>query len=251
MFSAILPKFREIQPNNGAAFKNVTMARKIAWVVVFALAMGYLEAAVVIDLRELYDPEGFRFPLRALSSRDLVVELWREGATLVMLCGLAAIAGRTGVQRLAFFLLAFGVWDLTYYLFLKIFLGWPAHAGEWDILFLLPLPWTGPVLAPVLVAATMILLAARIFRLEKRPARSLRRGAWIWCAAGAMLIVASFCWDPAMHLSGFLPGSPAPYRPSAYPWWLFAIGEVLVLTGIFRWGKRPTAQVPDPGASAS
>jgi hypothetical protein len=34
--------------------------------------------------------------------------------------------------------------------------GWPRTLLDWDILFLLPLPWWGPVLAPVSIALLMI-----------------------------------------------------------------------------------------------
>jgi hypothetical protein len=37
--------------------------KTIIWLAVFSMAMGYLESAVVVYLRKLYYPDGFKFPL--------------------------------------------------------------------------------------------------------------------------------------------------------------------------------------------
>ena len=121
--------------------------RKALWITVYAIAMGVLEAAVVIYLRKLYYPEGFSFPLRMVDTDIAIVELWREVATIVMLGAVGVLAGRTRSERFAWFIYCFGVCDLVYYGFLKVALGWPASPFTWDILFLLPIPWVGPVLA--------------------------------------------------------------------------------------------------------
>ena len=62
------------------------------------------------------------------------------------------IAGRTRTTRLGYTAVAFGVWDICYYLFLKIMCDWPKSLFDWDILFLIPLPWWAPVIAPVSIA---------------------------------------------------------------------------------------------------
>ena len=85
------------------------------------------------------------------------VELWREAATLVMIATLGLLAGRTWRRRAGYAALAFGAWDIFYYVFLRLISGWPRTLLDWDILFLLPLPWWGPVLAPVSIALVMIL----------------------------------------------------------------------------------------------
>ncbi|MEZ4997724.1 MAG: hypothetical protein R2758_09775 [Bacteroidales bacterium] len=87
---------------------------RFIWLAVFATAMGFLEAIVVVYLRELYYPDGFGFPLRLMSS-DLVRADGSGRLPLVMLAGVGIIAGKNGLQRLFYALFAFGVWDIVYY----------------------------------------------------------------------------------------------------------------------------------------
>ncbi|HKK21835.1 MAG TPA: hypothetical protein VJ983_10215, partial [candidate division Zixibacteria bacterium] len=63
-------------------------------VILFAVAFGYLEAAVVTYLRDLYYPEGFQFPVKALPTSRIAIELVREFATLVMVTTVGILAGR-------------------------------------------------------------------------------------------------------------------------------------------------------------
>jgi len=130
------------------------------WLIVatFAVAMAWVEAAVVFYLRTMinrvvpYQPE----PLPAVGNFG-AAELVREMATLVMLATVGMLAGSTWRSRLGYTALAFGIWDIFYYVFLKVLTGWPHTLLEWDVLFLLPLPWWGPVLAPVLISVILIL----------------------------------------------------------------------------------------------
>ncbi len=60
---------------------------------VFALAMGYMEAAIVVYLRQLYYPQGFSFPLaNTMLEPVFVIELGRELATIVILTVAAWLA---------------------------------------------------------------------------------------------------------------------------------------------------------------
>jgi len=149
--------------------KNARCANYTRWsvVVLFAIAMAWVEAAVVLYLRTLtnridpYQPN----PLPEFGGLELP-EMTREGATLLMLLAVGWLAGRTWRVRLAYALIAFGVWDIFYYVFLKVLTGWPHGLGDWDILFLLPLPWWGPVLAPICISLLMILWGTLVSQSE-------------------------------------------------------------------------------------
>jgi hypothetical protein len=149
-------------------------------VVLFALAMAWVEAAVVYYLRTMIDriephqPD----PLPVIGGLG-PVELAREIATMVMLLTVGMLAGRTWRNRLGCSAVAFGVWDIAYYVFLKIMCGWPHSIFDWDILFLLPLPWWGPVLAPVLIALLMIIWGTFASQFEG-PQSSLRWILAVW-----------------------------------------------------------------------
>ena len=147
---------------------------KIFLSVIFATAMGYLEAAVVVYLRELYYPEGFHikekvgFPfikfglveeLKPFSKKLILTELGREAATIIMLVALSVIAGNSVKSYIAYFLLLFGIWDFFYYVFLKVILGWPESLSTTDVYFLIPVPWIGPVWLPMFLSVVIIVIS--------------------------------------------------------------------------------------------
>jgi hypothetical protein len=191
--------------------------RRLKWLLLFAVAMGYLEAAVVVYLRAIYYPDGFAFPLVPIPLEDALIEMGREAATLAILLAAASLAGKNCTQRFAHFLIVFAVWDLNYYLWLKVILDWPASLLTWDILFLIPLPWTGPVLAPVLVSLFWLILAVLLLQKEQqgRPFPLTRSAAFL-SLAGALLLLASFLWNAGSVLREEL--------PARYPWEVFALG---------------------------
>ena len=114
---------------------------RLIYVMLFAVAMGYFEAAIVVYLRELYYPEGFSFPLTVPPVRLIIIELFREAATIIMLISVAALAARKFWERFGYFIILFGIWDIFYYISLKVTLNWPSTLFDWDILFL---PSTAP-----------------------------------------------------------------------------------------------------------
>jgi hypothetical protein len=187
-----------------------TSARsRLVLIILFAAAFGYVEAAVVVYLRALYYPGGFQFPLRIFEPGLLFVELFREAATLVMLGAVAVLSGRTHWDRFGAFLVAFGVWDITFYLWLRVATGWPATLLEWDILFLLPLPWIGPVLAPSLIAAIMVAGGAWMMLLAGRGIiLKVTLPSTVLAAAGTVSLLYSFMRDTGATLHGEM---PAPY----------------------------------------
>src|SRR4030043_1288929 len=134
-----------------------TNFKRFCVVVVFGIAFAYIEASVVVYLREIFHPSGFTFPLAEfgitpLWKRLLLTETGREAATLVVIFTASWLFGRNLRQRFAFFLTIFAVWDIFYYVWLKVLINWPASIMDWDILFLIPTVWAGPVIAPILIS---------------------------------------------------------------------------------------------------
>lgn len=167
----------------------------------FSIAMAFLESAVVIYIRELLYPDGFDFPLATMDSSLALTEILREAATIIMLVGAGVIAGKTFSQRFAWFIFCFAVWDIFYYIFLKLLIGWPSSLFEWDVLFLIPVTWTGPVITPLIVAILMIVLAMVIVIFSgKGIDTSINRSEWILLISGAIVLIISFAWD----YSGFI-----------------------------------------------
>jgi hypothetical protein len=213
-------------------------------VTAYAIAMAFLESAVVVYLQRALGMEvGVLFPLRDPAGvGDLAaIEVGREAATLVMLAAVGWLAGRTWVERLAWTAVAFGTWDILYYAWLWIFIGWPPSIATWDLLFLIPVPWAGPVATPMLVSLALIgfgLAAAR----QVRAGRPVHVGPAQLIAGllGGVIVVVAFCWNAPLLLDGGV--------PTAYPWLVFAAGMALASWGAttaLRWppasGGAPTA----------
>jgi hypothetical protein len=206
---------------------------RLLWTALFGVAFGWVEAAVVVYLRRLVYPEGFALPLVPIEPSLAAVELAREAATLVMLAAVAMLAGRTRWQRFAAFIVAFGAWDLIYYVGLALALDWPASLATWDVLFLIPWPWLGPVYAPATVAVLMVGFGGAVFlREERRPGRA-DRFAWALGAAGALVLLGTWLYDRDAALAGAAP------RP--YPWPVFVVGCALLVGCALRFLSRPPA----------
>jgi hypothetical protein len=207
----------------------MTDPRRWSAVVVYAIAMALLEAAVVAYLRTLIgriDP--FRPVPLPVPVWLMRIELAREAATLVMLGAVAWLAGRERHSRLGYFLLAFGVWDIFYYVFLVPMTGWPRSPLDWDVLFLIPLPWWGPVLAPVSIAALMIAGGTLVSQFTCGGRAPWPRG-WPLAAgmAGVVLALLVFMADAlrAPHWNAQALGDLLPTR---FDWPLFAFALALM-----------------------
>ncbi|MCX8089495.1 MAG: hypothetical protein N3I86_00950 [Verrucomicrobiae bacterium] len=227
------------------------------WIVVaFALAMAWLEAAVVYYLRTLvgrlepWQPDPL--PIVGLIPQ---VELARELATLVMLLTVGALAGCNARTRWGYTLVAFGVWDIAYYASLKVITGWPRSLLDWDVLFLIPLPWWGPVLAPMLIALLMILWGT--LATQREPTRPLPLPGWLpWaaCAAGVALALYVFMADTLRVAHQGLDAVRA-VLPQRFPWplfllaWLLMAAPVLWLAAATRAPKPPAPPDRSDGAN--
>lgn len=222
--------------------------RRILPILVFGIAMGFMEAVIVVYLRELYFPNGFDFPL-TLPDDPLILfaELVREITTVIMLLALAWVAARTYLARFAWFLFTFAVWDIFYYVGLKVFLGWPDSLLTWDILYLIPVTWIGPVLAPVISSVFMVILAYAFLLADQRGLK-IRPLDWLFIWLGAFLIFITFIWDfSAMIFNNGLAGDfikladnekylelVSAYVPEYYNWPLFVTGIFLISMAIIR-----------------
>ncbi|MCD6596048.1 MAG: hypothetical protein J7L04_00065 [Bacteroidales bacterium] len=226
-----------------------TLIGKLWIIIAFAIAMGFLEAIVVVYVREIYYPEGFRFPLKLIPPKIFSIELIRELTTLVMLASIGMLAGKTKTGKFAWFLLTFGIWDITYYVALKIFLDWPASLLTWDILFLVPVTWIGPVLAPIICSITMILFGLLIIIPEnKNQYVKPSRLAWGLIILGALIIFTSFILDYTLLMVSegyFIKGGPSffdpgfieavtSYIPEKFKWGLFMTGEIFILLSLIQ-----------------
>ncbi len=213
------------------------MWRKVWNATAFAVTMAYLESTIVVYLRRLYyaDRGGFDFPLVIVDVPTLLLELGREACTIVMLATFGIAAGRTKVGKFAFFLFLFGVWDIFYYIWLKVFLDWPASLLTWDVLFLIPVPWVGPIMAPVSVACTMIGMALVMLHLETRgPVRPAGKTVWLAQVVACLIIITSFTIDviPRLDATG---ARLAQWLPTTYRWWMLLLGLALAIGPFVRW----------------
>jgi hypothetical protein len=188
--------------------------------------MAWVEAAcvyylrVMVDRVEPYQPDPL--PIRG----NLVeVELVREAATLVMLAMTGMLAGRTWRARAGYAAIAFGLWDILYYVFLRIISGWPASLLDWDILFLLPLPWWGPVLAPISIALLMIVWGT--LATQSRDQVTDARWTWALACGGIVLALAVFMVDTWRALPD---GRDAVLQvlPTTFNWPLFWVALLMM-----------------------
>jgi hypothetical protein len=213
--------------------------RNIIWLSLFAIAMAHVEAALVVHLRSLYYPDNplVIFPLSLLSHRDFAIELARELATLVMIMSVALLAAKGFLQRFAAFVFVFGLWDIFYYFWLKVMIGWPQTWLEWDVLFLIPWPWFGPWLTPALIALLFVIWGGWIL-LSAGNARFSRSAALLFML-GTLMCLATFLLPAAPLLSS---GEEAfrGYQPHDFSWGIYSVGYLLMLIGLWRVARNTT-----------
>jgi hypothetical protein len=167
------------------------MRGKVACLVAFAVAMAFAEAAVVVYLREIIGG-GPIFPMKEIPPLLVAVEVFREAATIVMLVSVAFLSFRGEARRMGAFLLLFAVWDIFYYVWLSVTIGWPDGIADWDVLFLIPLPWVGPVWSVLLICAGMIAFSVPFLRTPEEA--RFAPGPWGWASgvAGTAIVVATY-----------------------------------------------------------
>jgi hypothetical protein len=213
-------------------------------VILFAAAMAWVESAVVVDLRTLVSRlQPYQANPLPQSTNLGETELVREAATLVMLATVGWLAGRTWRSRLGYAMVAFGVWDILYYVWLRVICGWPRTLLDWDLLFLLPLPWWGPVLAPALIASLMIVggTLVSVLEAESRPVWPGRL-AWALNLSGAALALYVFMTD-TLHAALSQGSAVQSILPDRFNWPLFLAALALLAAPIMDasvklWSRR-------------
>jgi hypothetical protein len=226
--------------------------KKTLLVTIFAIAMALLESAVVIYLREIMYPDGFSFPLSPIQPQLALTELLREAATIIMLFCIGIMSGRTFSQRFAWFIYSFAIWDIFYYIFLWLLIGWPDSLITWDVLFLIPATWTGPVIAPLLLTIVMIIFSGIIvIASEKGVETRIQVIEWIGLIIGSVVVILAFVTDYLKHMLSVFSFSELfsvrnprlleyaeEYVPESFPWLIFIAGILLILAAVSRFAYR-------------
>ncbi|MGB5530496.1 MAG: hypothetical protein WBQ32_11060 [Ignavibacteriaceae bacterium] len=195
----------------------------------FAIAMAYLESAVVVYLRAMYGIVDLLIDTPLLADPYTIIEIGREAATLIMLFIIGLIAGNTWQKRIGFSIFAFAVWDIFYYIWLYLFIGWPKSLFEWDILFLIPLPWWGPVITPVIISILLIAISSLLIIDVKLKITSFD---WLIFCIAIITLLYTFMED---SIKALLSGSISinEVRPTDFNWIVFLIAYIsMIITSI-------------------
>ncbi len=232
---------------------KTSIKNSLLFICLFAVGMAYLESAIVVYLREILYPEGFVFPLKIVGENIIITELFREVVTIIMLLTIGFYLGKCRLEKFAYFILAFAVWDIFYYIFLKVLIGWPESLLTWDILFLIPLNWIGPVIAPVINSITMIILALIIIFYKKKYCKVyFTLYEWLLLITGSLIVFTVYIKDSLFFVFDFinnktnnlselqtaLENFSLEFVPFKFDWFMFCIGEFLFLISIIVFIRR-------------
>ena len=211
--------------------------KNLVLVGIFAVAMAYLESAVVVYLRAMYGIEDLLRDINFKPDVYTFIELGREAATIIMLAMVALIAGNSRQKKLGYFFFSFSIWDIFYYIWLFIFIRWPKSLFEWDVLFLIPLPWWGPVISPILIS---ILLFTIGYLLIKEYRYNITLLDWTIISVSIVLLLYTFVEDSIkIILSGN--GDLTSVLPTTFNWPIFIVSYlawVIITVKVFFPGLR-------------
>ena len=212
---------------------NRSLIVTLTYVFFLSLAFAWVESSVVVYLRAIYYPMGFHFPIKRHYDLLLVIELIREFATIIIMISLSALLSKKFWEGFAYFLIIFGIWDIFFYVWLKVSINWPDSLFTPDILFLIPIPWIAPVLSPILVSLVMIIIGVDLLRFyQKGILLKPKLLHWIFVLTGTVFILYTYMCDID---AGFHEKYPQPYN-----WLLFSLGITLYLiaqTHLHRYSK--------------
>jgi hypothetical protein len=199
---------------------------RLTSVIIFAIAMGILEAICVVYIRQIiFPPDGVITEIQS-GNFNFSYEIVRESLTIIMLTALSLVAAYNWRTRLAMFFLAFGVWDILYYIGLKFFLNWPSTIMDWDTLFLIPIPWYSPVLVPVLIS-TYFILGSIFIILHEGNGTQLK-----FTPTVVLLQFVAFCVWLASFMKNSQQINEFGYENVRYSWWLFIIAMIIAIASL-------------------
>jgi len=151
---------------------KLSLTRKqLLYISLFGFAFGIVEGSVVVYLRAalgflpgfkgtLFDVWRLVSPLydqtiaaQQLPQSLLTVEIIRETSTMIIFIAVSLLVASKLKERIAVFMLAFAVWDITYYIHLWATVRWPTSLTSPDVLFLIPQFWIAQVWFPILVSS--------------------------------------------------------------------------------------------------
>ena len=206
--------------------------KNLIWVIIFSIAMAYFESAVVVYLRAMYGIKDLLRDTNMVVDAYTFIEIGREAATLIMLFMVGLIAGNSWKMKISFAILAFAIWDILYYFWLYVFIQWPKSLFEWDILFLIPLPWWGPVITPILISFLLIVISYLII-IEKK----FKITSFDWTIYGLSVVIILYTFmEDSIRVILFSGGNLAEVRPTNFNWIVFLIAylaSVVVSIKIF------------------
>ncbi|MDZ7797064.1 MAG: hypothetical protein U5N56_08475 [Candidatus Marinimicrobia bacterium] len=204
------------------------MKRNIILITGLAILFAYIESSFIVYLHNACYGAGFDFPLKMMAMSAPWIEIGREFVSLLFILMLAVLAAKHIRQIFAYAALAFGLWDFFYYFWLYVFLGWPESLLSPDLLFLIPLPWTGPVLSPLLVSAALVFIGLTLLIREVRGREPVHFNFYdrIGALLSLALILLSYFWNAGrLH---------EPLSEMYYPWWIFTAGLITGLAVFIR-----------------
>lgn len=207
--------------------------RKIIWIAIFALAMAYLESAVVVYLRHLYGITDYTLGIPYFNDDIAIIEIGREIATLAMIMAVGWAVGKSFQDRLGYAFLVFGIWDIFYYFWLWVFVKWPSSLFETDLLFLIPLPWWGPVIAPILIASLMVIGGVyAVYYQEKGTKIRFFMLEWALFISGIVLLLYTFMEDAVAILPANVE-TLSQLRPSSFNWGIYILGFLFLSSCLY------------------
>ncbi len=210
------------------------MKPRLLLLTLFAIALACVEATLRVYFQELYFPDagGGWFPFREVPPGKLSLKVGAEAASMLLILAVACLPldRPTFTRRFAVFVFLLGGWDLAYYVWLQVFIGWPRSGLEWDLLYLIPWAWFGPWIAPALIALLFVVWGARVIGSETRYAFTPRQA--LLFLAGAALGLAAFLEPALPSLKAWPMTGLEGFRPDAFHWVLYGFGLALMAAGL-------------------